>query len=167
MCVCVCVCACVYDEGCLPLCSPYCLVVCCTARQALVLCWKFALYKRFIIVIIISDNIIAAVWSYSLIHICCTKQMCFCFIFFSRCWFLWKRACMCVRFMGEILHADLFCEAMHIQNIFKINLNIRHTSQQHKKIQTQLKKCLYAFVCVFLLMLPPPEYRVMPLDIGF
>ena len=52
----------VCDEGCLPLgslgvtvpCgSPYCLVVCCTARQALVLCWRFALYKCFIIIIII------------------------------------------------------------------------------------------------------------------
>ena len=71
---------------------------------------------------------------------------------------------MCVRFMGEILHADFLGEAMHIQNIFKINLNIRHTSRQHKKIQTQLKKCLYVFDFVCFLMLPPPEYGVMSLD---
>ena len=42
----------VYDEDCLPLGSPNCLVVFCTARQALVLCWRFVLYKCFIIIII-------------------------------------------------------------------------------------------------------------------
>ena len=30
----MCVCVCVYDEGCLPLGSPDCLVVFCTARQS-------------------------------------------------------------------------------------------------------------------------------------
>ena len=44
---------CAYDEGCLPLGSPDCLVVFCTARGALVLCWRFALYKCFLIIIII------------------------------------------------------------------------------------------------------------------
>ena len=56
------VCVCVCDEGCLPLgslsvtlpCgSRYCLVVFCTARQALVLCWRFAVCKCFIKIIII------------------------------------------------------------------------------------------------------------------
>ena len=61
VCLIVCVCGCVHHEGCLPLCSPYRLVVCCTARQAPLWCWRFALYKCFIIIIIISDNIIAAV----------------------------------------------------------------------------------------------------------
>ena len=48
-----CMYVCVYDVGCLPLGSPYCLVVFCTARRALVLYWRFALYKCFIIIITI------------------------------------------------------------------------------------------------------------------
>ena len=35
-----------------------CLVVCCTALHALVLCWRFALYNCFIIIITIMINII-------------------------------------------------------------------------------------------------------------
>ena len=67
-CVYVCVCVrayvCVCDDGCLPLgslsvtlpCggSRYCLVVFCTARRALVLCWRFAIYKCFICIIIMT-----------------------------------------------------------------------------------------------------------------
>ena len=36
-CACACACACVCDEGYLPLGSPYCSAVFCTARRALVL----------------------------------------------------------------------------------------------------------------------------------
>ena len=55
---------CVCDKGCLPLgslsvtlpCgSRYCLVVFCTVHWALVLCWRFTLYKCFIIIIIIKS----------------------------------------------------------------------------------------------------------------
>ena len=55
-------CVCVCDEGCLllgslsvtlPCGSRFCLFVFCTARRALVLCWRLALYKCFIIIIII------------------------------------------------------------------------------------------------------------------
>ena len=46
----------------MPLGSPCCLAVFCTARGALVLCWRFALYKCFIIIIIIQSE--------------CEKEMC-------------------------------------------------------------------------------------------